>query len=593
MNRNNSIVVLPFLNISSEPENEYFSDGLTEEVINYLAKIKNLNVVSRTSSFYFKNKNIDIREIGKQLDVSMLLEGSVRKVANYVRITIQLINPEDGFHYWSETYNHTIVDIFSVQDKISLNVAEKIREHLGHFNIEYKEARKTSDVNAYELYLKSKFNFNKFQKENINLAIKQIEQAIENEPNNSRYLAAKGIYYSYLGLVNAIPVKKAFAISKVFAEKALELDKTNVDAHHAIGLIAYFFENDLNKMYHHNLLSLKYMPNSTDALMGHSMYAIVSENYNIALIGIEKAISLDPMSPTLKYYYAAILLRLNKLIEALNIIEQVLNWIPNHTNSYCLKGVILRRLKRYDEAIEHFKSVPTPDGHKVEYNSALSIIYAHMGNMEKAIEYLEIIEIDKQNFNIAYEENAHVTINILLGNFDLAFRYIEEDIKLNKYYLKFYKIIPEFDLLKNDARYNIFDKVFITKGKIISKISNKYLKSGLSEEKMSEINIKLIQYMKEQKPYLDSDINLKNLSDKISVSTNQLSQVINDKHNKNFFDFINTYRIDEMTELMKEPSNQNFTLLTLAYNSGFNSKSTFNSTFKKLTGKTPSEYFLK
>ncbi len=343
-----SIAVLPFVNMSSDKENEYFSDGITEEIINALAKIGSLKVTSRTSSFYFKGKKLDIREIGKQLDVSMVLEGSVRKAANNVRITTQLINSEDGFHYWSETYDHKLDDIFYIQNQISLEVTEKMREHLGHFDFEEQVVRKKDNLNAYELYLKSKFNFNKFQKEGILLAVQQIEQAIEiNDSNNAQYLATKGIYYSYLGLLNVMPHKEAFKRSQEAALLALDIDESEPEAHHAMACAAYFFERDITKAQHYNDLSLEYRPNYPDALMGHSMFCIASQNYDHALDGIQKAVKIDPLSPTLKYYHAAVLMRSNKLKDARKIIDEALELIPFHMNSYSLKGIILTRLGEY------------------------------------------------------------------------------------------------------------------------------------------------------------------------------------------------------------------------------------------------------
>ncbi|MFT6337825.1 MAG: TolB-like protein/class 3 adenylate cyclase, partial [Halioglobus sp.] len=130
-----TIAVLPFVNMSSNPENEYFTDGMTEEIINALAKIKSLKVTSRTSSFFFKNKNISIPQIGQELNVSTILEGSIRLSGNKMRITAQLINVADDFHFWSESFDRSMEDIFAVQDEISLLIADKLREHIGHFDI--------------------------------------------------------------------------------------------------------------------------------------------------------------------------------------------------------------------------------------------------------------------------------------------------------------------------------------------------------------------------------------------------------------------------------------------------------------------------
>ena len=152
-----SIAVLPFENMSSDPENEYFSDGMTEEIINALSRIEGLKVTARTSSFVFKHHKQDVRKIGKDLGVSLVLEGSVRKSGERLRITAQLIRTDDGFHIWSENFDRKMTDIFELQDEVSLLIADKIREHFGHLHIqEHLVDVLTDNIDAYQLFSKRK-----------------------------------------------------------------------------------------------------------------------------------------------------------------------------------------------------------------------------------------------------------------------------------------------------------------------------------------------------------------------------------------------------------------------------------------------------
>ena len=586
-----SIAVLPFVNISDSVENEHFNEGLTEEIINSLSKIGCLRVISRTSSFFFKGKKIGIKEIGDQLNVQVILEGSIRLADDQVRISIRLTNAKDGFHYWSETFDHQLVDIFYIQDHISSQVAEKMREHLGHFNFEEEITVREENTDAYEFYLRSRFNFNKFQKEDVSLALQEIDLAINIDPTNSRYFASKAIYCGYLAIMDVLPFNVAFKISKEAAEKALLLNNLDPEAHYAMLVVSFVFEWDIDKAQHHGKQALVYRPNYPDALFAGSLIEIVSQNYDIAEEGVRKAIMIDPFSPSMKYYYAAILVRLGRIEEALNMINDGLKLAPTNTNSYQLKGIILTRLGEYEKAIAHYNKLPTSPNKTIVYNAGLGIVYATMGNKEKAIEYLEKIKEEKQQINVAYEENALVIINTLLGDFDEAFKYIAEDIKNKKYYLKFYRVHPVFDLLKNDPRYALFDTVFLTKGKKTEIPKKKYIKSGIKEEQLEAINKALIELMNTEKPYLNPKISLKSLANMLTKSSNHVSQVINDKHNMNFFDFVNDYRIHEMIDLLKTPENKRFTLLALAEEAGFNSKTTFNVAFKKAKGTTPRKYF--
>ncbi len=162
MTNNLSIAVLPFKNMSSNDENEYFCDGMTEEIINALAKISSLKVTSRTSSFHFKNKELPIPEIAETLGVSIILEGSTRLAGDTIRITAQLIQAEGDFHFWSETWDRELKNIFEIQDEISLIIADKIRENFGHFELaDHLYTKRTGNINAFEYSLMARFHKNK------------------------------------------------------------------------------------------------------------------------------------------------------------------------------------------------------------------------------------------------------------------------------------------------------------------------------------------------------------------------------------------------------------------------------------------------
>jgi len=594
-----TIAVLPFVNMSSDLENEYFSDGITEEIINALAKISGLKVTSRTSVFYFKGKNIPITEIGKQLNVSTVLEGSVRLSGKAIRITAQLIDAAEDFHFWSETWDRQLDDIFEIQDEVAMAVAEKTREHIGHFKIEEVSKKKQTTISAYELYLKSKSNFYKFQKHDILIAIDQIKEAIERGASCPFYHASEAIYYGYLGLINAIPSHEAFAISKAAAEKAILLDATDAEANYSMGMVSYFFEKDLDKAQTFLDLALKYRPNYVNALLGGSVIDVLTNSPKRAIARVKKAIEIDPLSPTNIYYHAAALLRLGRYKEALVEINAMLALLPHHTNGYCLKGNILTRLKKYNEAIEHYKMVPISPEKTEMYSAGMGIVYATKGDFANAEAFLLKTKQAAQNFHLASEENAEVIINIYLGNIDLAFEEISNDLKANKYYLNFYKENPAFNLLLNDPRYKIFDKVFKTKGtkQEREQVSKSERLSGMSKKKalLEEGNVesyrkKLLQFMTDEAPYLSPDVSLRSLAGMIDLQPNQLSWLLNVSLGKNFNEFINRYRVETFKALAKDPANYNITVLGLAYNSGFNSKTVFNTYFKRETGLTPKEF---
>lgn len=195
-----SIAVLPFVNMSADQDNEYFSDGVTEEIINALTKVSDLKVIARTSSFAFKGKNVDVRTIGQQLGVSIVLEGSIRKVKNRVRITAQLINTEDGVHLWSKNYDRVLDDIFQLQDEISELIADQIRENFGHFEIPvFTHLPRTHNIDAYDLWLKGSYHLKRKGFDDIKKAMRFFQDAIQLDASYADSYSSLGEAYLHAG----------------------------------------------------------------------------------------------------------------------------------------------------------------------------------------------------------------------------------------------------------------------------------------------------------------------------------------------------------------------------------------------------------
>src|SRR5437868_6253250 len=225
-----SIAVLAFVNMSNDPENEFFSDGIAEEIINALTKIKALRVAARTSSFAFKNKNEDIGEVGRKLKVNTVLEGSVRKAGNRLRVTAQLINVSDGYHLWSERYDRQLEDVFEIQDQIAENIVRALRVVLGEDEKRAIEKTPTENVQAYEYYLRGRQAFHQFRRSGMQYARRMLDRAIEIDPNFVR--AHAGIadccsfLYMYWDASNA-NLEEADASCR----RALQLDSERAEAH--------------------------------------------------------------------------------------------------------------------------------------------------------------------------------------------------------------------------------------------------------------------------------------------------------------------------------------------------------------------------
>ena len=234
----NSIAVLPFLNMSADKDNEYFSDGVTEEILDDLAKLDGLQVSARTSSFFFKDKQFDIKAAAELLGVRYVLEGSVRKSNDKVRITAQLIEAENGFHLWSETYDRELKDIFAVQDDIAAQIVNALKLELGAEEAErLQSSPPTADLQAYELYLQGQFHFARRGEAPIQQAIEFFSAAIERDPNFAEAHAALGAAHAILQEYSDVTEDEAFALADPAIQQAIALDQTLGFAHTVLGYI--------------------------------------------------------------------------------------------------------------------------------------------------------------------------------------------------------------------------------------------------------------------------------------------------------------------------------------------------------------------
>ena len=268
-----SIAILPFVDMSQQSENEYFGDGITEEIINAMTRVEGLQVTARTSSFAFKNKNMDVREIGAQLGVASILEGSIRMAKDKVRITAQLINVADGFHYWSETFDRSMEDIFAVQDEISLLMTDKLRENFGHFEIEDHLLESFEiPVDIYKSYLKARFLVRQLNKPDGDEALAILKKVIEREPNFPlAYLEIHAVY-TFFGLMGLMAAEEAFAKAKQYLNQAIELDENLPECQFQLAQIHLWQKLDLERACQLLIKALQQRPSYADA---HQLLALI------------------------------------------------------------------------------------------------------------------------------------------------------------------------------------------------------------------------------------------------------------------------------------------------------------------------------
>jgi len=446
-----SIAVLPFVNMSADPENEYFSDGMTEEILNALAKVDGLMVTSRTSSFAFKGKNVDIREIGKQLGVKTVLEGSVRKAGNKVRVTAQLINTDDGYHKWSDTYDRNLEDIFVVQDEIASSITYNLAKSLT-IQKPVKQAVKapTENIDAYNLYLKGMFHWNKWSPPSVQKAIGFYEKAIELEPDFALPYTGLSACNVFLGAIGVSPPRIAYPKAKEYALKALELDDAIPEAHISLAMVKVFNDWDWEGSEKCFLKALELNPNSA---MAHQFYAFLLSNLGYskkALKEAELALQLDPLNAPISAMLAFNYYNVNMLDESLEQYEKTAELDPEFHESWSGRGWLYYKIGEIDKAIETFEKVVEFPGFRHKSLSGLGYLYAKKNLLEKAKECLK--KLDEMETPDLQMDVERAIIYTGLGDLDKVFELLDTAFDKRLGGLNFIKSKHWRDI-HNDPRY--------------------------------------------------------------------------------------------------------------------------------------------
>ena len=325
----NSIAVLPFVNMSSDPEQEYFSDGIAEELLNVLSKIPGLRVSARTSSFQFKGENLDIIDIGRQLNAGLVLEGSVRKAGPKVRITAQLVDARSGFHLWSETYDRELENIFAVQDEISAAIVDALQGYLGLQAEAAPRVHGTAIPAAHEAYLRGRYLVTQTRQRFREEAIREFEKALSHDPDYA--LAHAELVMASISFRASSSESRANTAHHV--ERAMALDPSLAEAHAASGLLSWS-QSKMEESLTHFRRAVQINPNYVNGYvwMGNLLNFELGR-YNEAFQMRSTAMRLDPLSiPTIRYYVQALIER-NRLVEANRELDKIATIFP-HVYAY-------------------------------------------------------------------------------------------------------------------------------------------------------------------------------------------------------------------------------------------------------------------
>jgi serine/threonine-protein kinase len=412
-----SIAVLPFVNMSSDAEQEYFSDGISEELLNLLAKIPQFRVAGRTSSFAFKGKNEDLRTIGDSLGVSKLLEGSVRQGGDRVRITAQLINVEDGFHLWSETYDRELTDILAVQDEIAAAVVNALKITLLGTEVIGSGQSESVDPDAYNAYLQGLFYLHKLGPDNRRTAMTHFEAAVAREPEFALAwagLSLAAIQYASQGFED---VDIAQRRGREAAEKALQLDPDLPEAHIALGRIQYTFDWDWAAAEASYRRALELRPGDVQARK--RLFDLTSDhaNFDEALEQMQLLVEQDPLDANLQLAYSGALFDVGDLVRSEATARRLLEQNPDMVVAPTYLAWILMFDNRLEEALEWTSNEP------VDFLrwTMLAIVHQKLGDSEAAREAQQALLHTYGNL-AAYQQGQ---IHAFWGEFDTAVEWLE------------------------------------------------------------------------------------------------------------------------------------------------------------------------
>lgn len=454
-----SVAVLPFANLSADPENEYFSDGITESIINCLAQTEGLKVTARTTSFTFKGRETDIREIGRELGVGTILEGSVRRAGNKIRITAQLINAGDGFHIFSETYDRDLENIFEIQDEISNKIANKLRENfLGPPYREFAGQHSVRNFEAYDFYLKGRFWM---FSNNFNEGEKFYRKAIDLEPDFALPYTGLADYYLLLGSANIMDQEKAFTLARDNAEKAMQLNPVLAEAHVAFGRIYFWREWDIPQAetYFRKAISL-----SPGTAFNHGMYSMLllaDNRMEEALTEAEISYSLDPLSSIANYFLGMVYLNIKQERKAIRLFRKSIEIFPGFETANSYIALAYLYLGEADIAMETLKSIKIPPFRKAVFQGFLAIAYSMKGEMDKAAECLKRIDEMRGIEEIKFTDFAYALAYHALGEKEKVIEHLNKCLKQTVATLIFIRHFRFFDEYSDDPGYReILRKIF-------------------------------------------------------------------------------------------------------------------------------------
>jgi TolB-like protein/Tfp pilus assembly protein PilF len=447
----NRLVVLPLRNISPDPNDEYFADGMTEELISTLSKIPGLRVIARTSAMKFKGLNRSVAEIRKELDVSSLIEGSVRKSGNKVRISAQLVDADSEEQLWSADYDRELADVFAIQRDIAQRILRALKVHLRSKDAIGGERPSTEDLDAYTLYLQGRFHWNRRNEPGLRTAIGFFERALEKDRTFALALTGLADSYAALALMEIVAPTDAFPRARRAAEQALKLDPNLAEAHTSLGLTRFQYERDWSGAEQELKRGIELNPNYPPGHQFYADYLKAMGRFDEAVEEMQRALEMDPLSLAISTGLGHVLYLSRQYDASIAQYRKALEIDPSFVTAHLWFGRPYLEKGMFSEAIAEVTQAVNLSGRSTISLAVLGHAYASAGRTEEAQKILEeLLERSKTTYLPSYWIGLIYTG---LGDSDEALAWLERAYEQRSSWLVWIKVEPRFDPLRKLPRF--------------------------------------------------------------------------------------------------------------------------------------------
>jgi len=449
-----SIAVLPFENLSHDPDNAYFADGIQEEILTRLSKIADLKVISRTSTQRYKGTPTNLLEIAKQLGVAHILEGTVQKAADQVRVNVQLINAQTDSHLWAEKFDRNLADIFAVESEIATKIADTLQAKLTGSEKQAIAARPTENSEAHQLYLKGRYFLSRRTEEGLKKSVEFFNQAIDKDSGYALAysgLADSNMYLLKLAFLRGLSRKESYERAKAAATKALELDDNLAEAHTSLALVKMEYEWEWASSEGEFKRAIQLNPGFAEAHHQYSHYLTAMGRSSESLAESLRALELDPLSLVLNGHLAWHYLYARQYDQAIQQCQKTAELDRNYPETADFRGLAYEQKGMYREAIAELQMAVNLSGNSPHIKAELGHAYAIAGETTPALDILDELKRGSTETHISSYDIAVIYIG--LGRKDQALEALENAYQERSEWLRYVKVDPRLDPLRGDPRF--------------------------------------------------------------------------------------------------------------------------------------------